>query len=118
MDTFKNRLKTLRTEKSLTQKALAEALCITVSTLSHWECGYQEPSFRDLLSICDFFEVSIDYLLGRSDDFGVIKIEEQFPDDAQELINIYLTLESEYQAQILQYARYFADRRGIKTKKA
>lgn len=106
MDTFKNRLKTLRTEKSLTQKALAEALCISVSTLSHWECGYQEPSFRDLLSICDFFEVSIDYLLGRSDDFGVISITNagvQLPTDAQELVDMFLKLPPDLQHRALTY---------------
>lgn len=119
MDTFKNRLKTLRTEKSLTQKALAEALCITVSTLSHWECGYQEPSFRDLLSICDFFEVSIDYLLGRSDDFGVISIVKngnQIPDDAQELVDIFLSLNSMTRFQVIEYARFFLEREN-KSKK-
>ena len=64
---FGKRLKELRLEKGLTQKALAVELSVTVPTLSHWECNYQEPSFKDLLRICDFFEVSADYLLGRTE---------------------------------------------------
>ena len=67
MKTFGEILKELRIEKGLTQKALAQALSITVPTLSHWECNYQEPSFKDLTRLCDYFDVSADYLLGRVD---------------------------------------------------
>lgn len=120
MDTFKNRLKSLRTEKSLTQKALAEALHITVSTLSHWECGYQEPSFRDLLSICDFFEVSIDYLLGRSDDFGVIKIEgdgAQLSSEETQLLQDFRELEPALKEMLLGIIETWKKKDGASTTK-
>ena len=122
MDTFKTRLKELRTEKSLTQKALAEALSITISTLSHWECGYQEPSFKDLISICDFFECNIDYLLGRSDDFGNVTVQQKSPANAltpaeQELLDNFRSLPRAEQAQANEYVRYIAERRGIKKNK-
>ena len=64
MKTFGEKLKELRNEKGLTQKQVAQALSITVPTLSHWECGYQEPSYKDLLAICHFYDVSADYLIG------------------------------------------------------
>ena len=67
MKTFGELLKELRIEKGITQKRLAQELSITVPTLSHWECNYQEPSFKDLMRLCDYFEVSADYLLGRKD---------------------------------------------------
>ena len=67
MKTFGELLKELRIEKGITQKRLAQELSITVPTLSHWECNYQEPSFKDLVQLCDYFEVSADYLLGRKD---------------------------------------------------
>ena len=67
MRAFNEILKELRIEKGLTQKALAEELFITIPTLSHWECGYQEPSFKDLIKLCKYFEVSADYLLGLED---------------------------------------------------
>ena len=67
MKTFGELLKELRVEKGITQKRLANELSITVPTLSHWECNYQEPSFKDLVRLCDYFEVSADYLLGRKD---------------------------------------------------
>lgn len=64
---FPSRLKELRTEKGVSQKILAKKLHISISTLSHWECGYQEPSFEDLVALCNYFEVSADYFLGISD---------------------------------------------------
>ena len=67
MKVFGERLKELRVEKGLTQRELAQALSITVPTLSHWECGYQEPSFKDLIMLCKYFDVSADYLLGLSE---------------------------------------------------
>lgn len=67
MRTFNEILKELRIEKGLTQKALAQELFVTVPTLSHWECGYQEPSFKDLIRLCKYFGVSADYLLGLED---------------------------------------------------
>ena len=66
MKIFGENLKELRIEKGLTQKALATALGVTIPTLSHWECGYQEPSYSDLIKICRFFGVSADYMLGLS----------------------------------------------------
>lgn len=71
MDTFGDRIKELRAEKGLTQKELAKQLSITIPTLSHWECNYQEPSCKDIIRLCNFFGVSSDYLIGYSSiDFG------------------------------------------------
>lgn len=68
MSTLAQRLKELRTEKNKSQKALAEELNFSVPTLSHWECGYQEPSYKDLITLSTYFQVSTDYLLGLEDD--------------------------------------------------
>ena len=68
MKTFGEILKELRIDKGLTQKKVAEALSVTVSTLSHWECNYQEPSYKDLLTLCRFYEVSADYLIGLTEE--------------------------------------------------
>lgn len=69
--TFAERLKELRNEKSKSQKELAKELNFSIPTLSHWECGYQEPSFKDLITLCSYFQVSTDYLLGLEDDFSI-----------------------------------------------
>ena len=116
-----NRIRFLREERGWTQAFLAEKMQFSRQVLSNYENEVNQPAPDVLMKFADIFECSIDYLLGREDDFGVISISNDgahLPTDAQELVDIYIALEEEYQAQILQYARYFADRRGIKTKKA
>lgn len=68
MKTFGEKIKELRNEKGLTQKQAAQALSVTVPTLSHWECNYQEPSYKDLLALCLFYDVSADYLIGHTNE--------------------------------------------------
>lgn len=60
---FKENLKILRTEKGLGQNALAEALNVSLKTISHWETGYTEPSITQLTQIAKFFEISLDELV-------------------------------------------------------
>ena len=67
MKKFSERLKELRQEKNLTQKQLANELAVTIPTLSHWECGYQEPNISQLIMLANYFEVSVDYLVGNTD---------------------------------------------------
>ena len=115
------RLRELRKEKDKTQVELASVLGISRQVYANYENGINEPSIDILIALANYFECSIDYLVSREDDFGNVTVANdapQLPADAQELADIYLALEDEYRAQILQYARYFADRRGIKTKKA
>jgi transcriptional regulator with XRE-family HTH domain len=67
MDTFKGRLKQLRNEKNLTQKELAKYIGTTRATLASWETGRREPDFETTSKIADYFNVSVDYLLGQTD---------------------------------------------------
>lgn len=62
---FSERLKTLRKEKKLTQKELAEQIGISQKSYSHWETGKNEPSFENLIKLADLLEVSLDWLFGR-----------------------------------------------------
>lgn len=63
------RLKQIRIEKGLTIKAVAEMLGITFSAYAHYEQGIREPSISVLKKICDIFDVSADYLIGRTDSY-------------------------------------------------
>ena len=58
-------LKDLRKEKDIGQEVLAKELNISVKTVSHWETGYTEPSIEQLIKLADYFEISIDELVGR-----------------------------------------------------
>lgn len=58
------KLKLLRRQKNVTQKEVAAAIGITLSAYSNYEQGIREPSLQILISICKYFDVSSDYLLG------------------------------------------------------
>ena len=63
------RLRDLRLEKGLRLKDVAEAMGVTLRTISNYEAGIREPSLDMLVKLCKFFEVSSDYLLGLSDEY-------------------------------------------------
>ena len=64
---FGERLRQLRTEQGLKQAELATALETTQRRISYLELGKIEPDLRLLRKICDFFDVSADFLLGRKE---------------------------------------------------
>lgn len=61
------RIKELMRENSLTQVALAEKVGIRQNTISAWLLGKKEPSIRSMWLLADYFNVDIDYLVGRKD---------------------------------------------------
>ena len=71
MATLTERLKNLRNTKKLTQKQVAEYFSLNIRTYSRYESGEIEPPISSISKLADYFEVSIDYLVGRSDNPGV-----------------------------------------------
>ena len=59
------RIKELMKEEQLTQSGLAEKIGIKQNTISAWLLGKKEPSIRSLWLVADYFNVDIDYLVGR-----------------------------------------------------
>lgn len=76
-------LKLTRTENGLTQKELSERLNIGQATIACYENGQREPHIANLIAYADFFECSLDYLAGRSDDFGNVIIGEERTKDGR-----------------------------------
>lgn len=68
MANFSERLSELIESKGIMKKSVAEFLGVTYRTINNYENGVREPSIDQLTKLADFFEVSIDYLTGRSDD--------------------------------------------------
>lgn len=64
---FGERLKQLRLEKGLNGVQLAEEFGVTKSAVSNWEVRDREPTLEMLVELANFFEVSVDYLIGKSD---------------------------------------------------
>ena len=108
------KIKELRLAQELTQKDLAEKCNISSKSIWAYENNIAVPPLDVLIKLADFFECSIDYLTGREDDFGVIKIQnvddKEMSAGEKEILAIYGALPTEYQAQILEYARYFNTR--------
>lgn len=67
MGKINERIKTLRTSNELTQKQLADAICVSEVSLQRFEYGSSRPSLDTLIVLADLFDVSLDYLVGRSD---------------------------------------------------
>jgi len=70
MPTFGERLKQLRIEKNITQRELAEHLGIATNAYQNYEYDKRDMSIKSLTVLADYFDVSIDYLVGRSDNLG------------------------------------------------
>ena len=68
MSKFPIRLKELREEKRLLSKDFAKIMNVEPATISNWENGNRFPKDDVLIKIADYFDCSIDYLLGRTDD--------------------------------------------------
>ena len=69
------KIKDLRLEKNLKQKDVAKELNIATNTLSQFENNKGRPSLEVLSLMADFFGCSIDYLVGREDDFGNVTVQ-------------------------------------------
>lgn len=62
-----NRLRELRKEKGVSQQDLANEMLISKRTISRYESGERQPTLLMVFDLSDYFNVSIDYLVGRSD---------------------------------------------------
>ena len=61
------RLRELRRARRITQLKLAMDLNLTQNTVSRYETGEREPGIAELVRIADYFHISVDYLLERTD---------------------------------------------------
>ena len=67
-------IKIEREQRDMTQEDLAKILGITRDSISLWEIGKRIPGTHYLKILCDTFEISADYLLGRTDELGGVAI--------------------------------------------
>lgn len=88
---MKNRIKELRLERGWRQKDVADLLGISPQSFCNYENWVNKPEPEMLIRLADLFEVSIDYLLCRADEYGIIApvSSEQYSDDEQRLIEDY-----------------------------
>lgn len=82
-------LKKLRTEKGLSQKELTDRLTINRSTYARYETSSTQPDFETLSKLADFYDVSVDYLLGRTDNKNALHTQAGISDDDYNNLNAY-----------------------------
>ena len=87
-----NRIRKIRKEKEITQVALCKKLDVTQSALSMWENGKFQPDLKSVFALCEIFECTSDYLLGRTDENGYI-----IPKEERQLDGLYMHLAQEAQ---------------------
>lgn len=117
-----NRIKELRQTLNLTQKELAEKVGFNQTAIGKYERNELEPNLETLKKLSAIFECSIDYLVGYSDDFGNVTVQQKSPTNAltpaeQELLNNFRSLPPPEQVQANEYVRFLSERRGIKKNK-
>ena len=77
---FQDRLKQLRKERKVTQVQLATHLGYFHSAVVKWESGQCEPSYDVLIKIADYFNVTLDYLLGRTEPLPLTELQRELAD--------------------------------------
>ena len=93
---FQERLRKLRNERDLSQDDVGQSLNLSGRTIGNYESGKRMPALDTLIKLADFYEVSIDYLLGRTDNrclnstTSEMSIFENLPPEAYEELKILL----------------------------
>ena len=67
---FSERLRELRREKKVTQAKMADFLGIKLRSYQNYEGSSRRPDYEGLVALADYFDVTTDYLLGRTDQRG------------------------------------------------
>lgn len=110
------RLKSLRTGRNITQSDLAKRIGVARTTYAMYEQGQREPDYDTLQKIADFFDVSTDFLLGRSEkkyEYGAIKdrnffmskINAEFP-DLELMFEEMESLSAEDMQEVYEYIKF------------
>ena len=102
---FKDRLKTLRKEKGLTQTKLGEMLNYGYTAIANYESGRNQPSISDLKKIAAVFNVSMDYLLCVNDIRRPYE-EDEISQDFNDFLHYYSLLKDHSKNELLDYMQY------------
>lgn len=104
------RLKELRISKNLTQTELAKKIGCNQTAIGKYERKELEPNIETLIKLTKIFSCSIDYLIGNSDDFGIVNIENNHTPKEQKLLKVFNLLDNDEQDKIIEDCEYFANK--------
>lgn len=105
-DLFKERLTLLRKEKKLTQTELAAHMGVSKTIINKYEKGHASPSYEMLWKLSSYFDVSVDYLIGKSNSFnGDPVLNEQI----SEFQKIFDSMTDEQKEKAIKMLRIMSD---------
>ena len=104
---FKETLRSLRIENKMTARQLGEKLKYSNSMIYEWEKGRSQPNVETLIEISHIFDVTVDYLVGNSDELGNVGTTEQFSPEELELVKCYRGIGNAERLALLTTARSF-----------
>lgn len=84
-----NKIKEIRKAKGLSQRDIEKGISYSQSQIAKWEKNINEPSLTALKELADFFNCSIDYLVGREGEEGIIVVSgNELSKDEEHLLDI------------------------------
>ena len=109
------RLRSLREEMGKTQSQMAEIFQISRQAYANYENEINQPSLQILIAMADYFQCSVDYLLGRSDDLGNItcqphSFESTLPYDEKIMLKEFRKLSSADKKIMMEYSCFLKER--------
>lgn len=128
----KNNVKKLRIEKGLTQKELAEIMHVHQTAVSQWENSKYNPDLQVALQLAEFFNVSVEFLLGQTQErngmyvaqnikdsnfvqgSGTVSIDNSFSNsqEEKEIIRIFRNLDVRDRTKLLNFAFDLEDKKN------
>lgn len=115
MADLKERLRELRKQSDLSQQDIADKMGVSKQTISQYERGVREPDLDNLLALCDIFNVSADYLLGKADvtlrlltteELKKLSAPDQLTKEEALILSGYKALNNEGQQEMKNYSEY------------
>ena len=104
------RLKALRNEHNLSQRALAQKIGSSQKAIDYWENGKAEPTAKFICALADCFGCSTDFLLGREDDFGNVNVQSDLSEDEKKLQSDYRRLTDKKKEQLSLFLEFLRTR--------
>ncbi len=117
---FPEILKELREKKGFTQEQLASTLHLSKNAVSHYEKDINSPSIQTLEKIADIFDVSVDYLIGRTSvpvKFSVLKTSFTKENTLDDFLQQLLSLDNQHRTDVLKYLDYVKFHNEVSTHK-
>lgn len=125
---MQNRIRELRKQRGMTMRELGKVFNVAEGTISQYETGKRQPNNEMLLQLGEFFEVSVDYLLGKSpepwpsklfDGVGNLALPNfsfapEFDANTKKLLSLSSDMTEEEKRQLLLAARLIIEQRSEK----